>query len=112
MATFQRTIDFVQWGIEDFAVAYIDDVVIYSSSWEDHMDHMSDMFSRISDAWLVVNATKFHFAKSELTYLGYVLGGGVIKPQLEKVEVVSSSPTPTTKKRVRSFLGFVGWYKC
>ncbi len=107
-ATFQRTMDCVLRGTEDFAAAYIDDVVVYSSTWEDHMEHLSDVFSRIHGAGLVVNATKCYLAKPEVSYLGYVLGGGVIKPQVDKVEAVCSCPPPTTKKRVRSFLGLVG----
>lgn len=110
-ATFQRTMDHVLRGTEDFAAAYIDDVVVYSSSWEDHLKHLAAVFSKIRDAGLVANATKCHLAKPEVTYLGYVLGGGVIKPQLDKVEAVRSCPPPTTKKRVRSFLGLVGWYR-
>ncbi len=110
-ATFQRTMDCVLRGTEDFAAAYIDDVVVYSSTWEDHMEHLSDVFSRIHGAGLVVNATKCYLAKPEVSYLGYVLGGWVIKPQMDKVEAVRSCPPPTTKKRVRSFLGLVGWYR-
>ncbi len=98
-ATFQRTMDCVLRGTEDFAAAYIDDVVVYSSTWEDHMEHLSDVFSRIHGAGLVVNATKCYLAKPEVSYLGYVLGGGVIKPQVDKVEAVRSCPPPTTKKR-------------
>ena len=47
----------------------------------------------------------------QVCYLGYVLGGGNIKPQVNKVEAVQGCPPPTTKKGVRSFLGLVGWYR-
>lgn len=105
-ATFQRTMDCVLRGTEDFAAAYIDGVVIYSSSWKDHLEHLSAVFSRIFDAGLVVNATKCHLAKPEVSYLRYVLGGGVIKPQVDKVEAVRSCPPPTTKSFFRSLCLF------
>jgi len=103
--------DCVLRGMEDFTAAYIDDVVVYSSSWEDHLEYLSAVFSRIHDAGLGVNASKCHLEKPEVSYWGYVLGGGVIKPQVDKVEAVRSCPPPTTKKWMRFFLGLVGCYR-
>lgn len=110
-ATFQRLMDQVLRGAENYAAAYIDDVVVHSSTWEEHMAHLKDIFHRIHKAGLVVNAAKCHLAKPEVAYLGYVLGGGLIKPQLSKVEAIQACPPPTTKRGVRSFLGLVGWYR-
>lgn len=110
-ATFQRLMDQVLSGTEDFAAAYIDDVVIYSASWKEHLHHLAEVFRRIQDAGLVVNAKKCNLAKPEVFYQGYVLGGGVINLQVDKVNAVRSCPLPTTKKRVRSFLGLLGWYR-
>lgn len=110
-ATFQRLMDQVLRGAETYAAAYIDDVIIFSSSWEEHRTHLADVFRRISEAGLVVNAGKCQLARPEVCYLGYVLGGGNIKPQVSKVEAVRDCPPPTTKKGVRSFLGLVGWYR-
>ena len=50
-------------------------------------------------------------AQREVAYLGYIIGFGKIKPQLGKVEAMHSFPIPTTKRKVRSFLGLVGWYR-
>lgn len=110
-ATFQRLMDQVLRGAESYAAAYIDDVVIFSTSWADHLKHLADVFRRIQEAGLVVNASKCQLARSEVCYLGYVLGGGTIKPQVSKVDAVRSCLPPTTKKGVRSFLGLVGWYR-
>ncbi len=110
-ATFQRLMDEVLRGAEDHAAAYIDDVIIHSSSWEEHLQHLSDVFRRIQQAGLVVNASKCQLARSEVCYLGYVLGCGTIRPQVSKVEAIRSSQPPSTKKGVRSFLGLIGWYR-
>ena len=110
-ATFQRLMDEVLRGAEDYAAAYIDDVIIHSLSWDEHLRHLSDVFQRIRQAGLVVNASKCQLARSEVSYLGYVLGGGTIRPQVGKVDAIRSAKPPSTKKGVRSFLGLVGWYR-
>lgn len=110
-ATFQRLMDQVLSGTEDFVAAYIDDVVIYSASWKEHLHHLAEVFQRIHNAGLVVNAKKCNLAKPEVSYLGYMLEGGDIKPQVDKVNAVHSCPLPTTKKRVKSFLGLLGCYR-
>ncbi|XP_076844741.1 uncharacterized protein LOC143489530 [Brachyhypopomus gauderio] len=109
-ATFQRLMDEVLKGTEGFAAAYID-VVIYSTSWDEHVQHMQVVLQKIAEAGLTVNPSKCCLAKDSVSYLGYILGGGVIRPQVDKVEAVRRTPVPTTKRRVRSFLGLVGWYR-
>lgn len=110
-ATFQRLVDVVLRGAEDFAAAYMDDIVVFSRSWEEHLRHLNDVFRRIKEAGLVINAKKCHIAKPEVQYLGYVIGAGGIHPQVGKVEAIATTPLPNTKRRLRSFLGLVGWYR-
>lgn len=74
-ATFQRLVDEVLRGVEDYAAAYIDDIVIFSRTWEEHVQHLADVFQRIRAAGLVINAKKCHIAKPEVQYLGYVIWG-------------------------------------
>ena len=110
-ATFQRLMDSVLRGAEAYSAAYIDDVIIYSSTWEEHLQHLSDVFQRIQQAGLVINAKKCQLVRSEVKYLGYVIGGGEIRPQLDKIAAVQSCPPPKTKRQVRQFLGLTGWYR-
>ncbi|XDV38527.1 hypothetical protein PO909_007906 [Leuciscus waleckii] len=110
-ATFQRLVDQVLRGMDDVAAAYLDDIVVFSATWKEHLEHLAEVFDRLQGAGLVANAKKCHIAKSEVSYLGYVLGGGSIRPQVDKVQAILSCPLPSTKKRVRSFLGMAGWYR-
>ena len=110
-ATFQRLMDQVLTGLNTFAAAYLDDIIVYSSSWEDHVRHLGQVFERIRSAGLTINPSKCAIAKTETEYLGYVIGNGIIKPQVQKVEVIRSCPLPQTKTQVRSFLGMAGWYR-
>lgn len=110
-ATFQRLIDHVLRDVGDFSAAYLDDVVVFSQSWEEHKFHLQQVLQRIRAAGLTINPHKCAVAQREVAYLGYVIGFGKIKPQLGKVEAIHSFPVPTTKRKVRSFLGLVGWYR-
>ncbi len=74
--------------------------------------HLEKTLSKIQEAGLTLNVAKCEWAKSETNYLGYHLGNGELRPQVDKVEAVRCSPRPRTKKEVRSFLGLVGWYQC
>lgn len=110
-ATFQRLMDIVLMGTDSFAAAYLDDIVVYSSTWEDHLRHLGEVLQRIHRAGLTIHPFKCAIAKEEVRYLGHALGRGVIRPQKDKVQAVLDCPRPQTKKDVRSFLGLVGWYR-
>lgn len=107
-ATFQRLMDRVLQGCEDCSAAYLDDVVIFSDTWEEHLQHLERVLSQIQQAGLTLNPAKCQWAQAEASYLGYRLGQGEVRPQMDKVEAIRSSPRPCTKKQVRSFLGLAG----
>ena len=86
-------------------------MVIYSAGWDEHVQHVKVVLQKIADAGLTASPSKCNLAKGSVSYLGYVLGGGVMHPQADKVKAVRKTPAPTTKRRVRSFLGLVGWYR-
>ncbi|KAK7930573.1 hypothetical protein WMY93_006968 [Mugilogobius chulae] len=110
-ATFQRLMDKVLEGCEECSAAYLDDVVIYSRTWEEHLTHLRKVLGKIQKAGLTLNIKKCEWAKEEVRYLGYQLGRGEVRPQIDKVEAIRNCPRPRTKKEVRSFLGLTGWYR-
>ncbi|XP_078233603.1 uncharacterized protein LOC144583544 [Pogona vitticeps] len=110
-ATFQRLMDQTLAGLSDFTVAYIDDIGIFSNTWEDHLKHLELVLQRLSAAGLTVKASKCQLGSPEIKYLGHIVGGGVIKPLEAKIEAVRDWPRPNTKKKVKSFLGLVGYYR-
>lgn len=109
-ATFQRLMDQVLFGCDEYACAYLDDIVIYSATWEGHLKHLGEVLERLQSAGLTINPTKCVFAKPETEYLGFIIGNGVIKPQVHKVHALESCPLPQTRKQLRSFLGMAGFY--
>ena len=110
-ATFQRMMDRVLHGLGEFAAAYLDDIVIHSSSWEEHLAHLRAVLERLRAAGLTAKPRKWQFAMAQCVYLGHVVGNGLICPEQSKMEAVEVFPVPETKKQVRSFLGLTGYYR-
>lgn len=67
-------------GTEDFAATYLDDIVIYSATWEEHLQHLQQVLSLVKKAGLTIHPDKCALGREETSYLGYVLGQGVIRP--------------------------------
>ena len=110
-ASFQRLTDTLVRGCEAFAAAYLDDVVIYSSTWRGHIEHLRTVLQRIKDANLTVKLAKCQFGMKECVYLGHVVGNGTVRPETNKIGAVESFPRPETKREVRGFLGLTGYYR-
>ena len=110
-ATFQRMMDRLIQGLEGFTAAYLDDLVIYSSTWEEHLQHLRQVFKRLQEAGLTAKPKKCQFAMNQCKYLGHVVGNGVVQPESGKVNVVNSFAVPEMKIQVRVFLGLTGYYR-
>ena len=110
-ATFQRMMDQLLVECTGYAAAYLDDVVIYSTSWEDHIRHVHSVLQRLRGAGLTIKPKKCQFAMDHCTYLGHVVGNGEVRPEKSKIYAVEHFPTPSTKKQVRAFLGLTGYYR-
>ena len=109
-ATFQRMVNKIVSGI-DGCEAYVDDLIVYSQTWEQHMEQLQQLFKKLSEAQLTVNLLKSEFCHATVTYLGHVVGQGKVKPIKAKVEAIEQYPTPTTKRELMRFLGMVGYYR-
>ena len=103
--------DNVLRGQQSFAHAYLDDIVIFSCDWEEHLAHLRAVFEELREAGLTIKLRKCQFAMEEYSYLGHKIGGGVVQPEQDKVEAVRQYPRPLTKKNVRAFLGLAGYYR-
>ncbi len=111
-ATFQRLMDVLLRPHQPYAAAYLDDVVVHSETWEDHLERLRRVLMELRRAGLTANPRKCHLALDEAKYLGFRVGRGLIKPQENKVAAILSAPRPTSKTQVRAFLGLAGYYRC
>ncbi|XP_077946752.1 uncharacterized protein LOC144388777 [Gasterosteus aculeatus] len=84
---------------------YLDDVVVYSEEWSEHLDRIRALFSRLVDARLTVNLAKCEFAQATVAYLGKIVGQGQVKPVHAKVVAIDKFPVPANKTELRRFLG-------
>ena len=98
-ATFQRLMNKVV-GVLDGCAVYLDDVVVYSDNWSDHIERVRALFDRLAEAHLTVNLAKCEFAKATVTYLGRQVGHGEVRPLLAKVQAIEQYPQPVTKKEL------------
>lgn len=109
-ATFQRLVNLVLHGIPN-CTAYLDDLVIPSSTWADHMRSLRQVFERLASAHLTLNLAKCEFGRATITYLGKEVGCGVVRPVANKVSAIVNFPAPKTRRELRRFLGMVGYYR-
>ncbi|KAI2643088.1 Retrovirus-related Pol polyprotein from transposon 17.6 [Labeo rohita] len=108
-ATFQRLMNRVVTGLEGCAV-YLDDVVVYSQTWDEHLRRLRALFVRLAKAKLTINLVKCEFVKATVTYLGRAVGQGEVCLIREKVHAVDRFSAPSTKKELMRFLGMIGYY--
>ena len=109
-ATFQRLMNTITADLEG-CVTYIDDVVIYSDTWQDHIERLEKFLHRLRDVNLVAKLSKCDFVQAKVEYLGYVIGQGTVVPPHSKVEAICNMPRPESKKGIQRVLGVVGYYR-
>lgn len=91
--------------------SYIDDVIVHSLEWQDHLKTLDELMSRLRKHGLKARPSKCEMGCSEVKLLGHVVGKGMVKPQENKVSAILKAPRPCTKKEIKSFLGHVGYYQ-
>jgi len=109
-ATFQRLMSRVLGGVAN-CKAYLDDIVVYSNTWDEHLTTLSIVFARLLDASLTLNLSKCEFGKATITYLGKQVGQGQVRPVALKVRAITEFAVPRTKRELRRFLGMSGYYR-
>ncbi|CAM4550434.1 unnamed protein product [Lepidochelys kempii] len=109
-ATFQRLVDSLLEGLGEYAVAYLNNVTIFSDSWAEHLEQLQKVFERIRDAGLTVKAKKCQIGLNRVTYLGHQVGQRTINRLQAKVDAIQKWPVPKSKK-LQSFLGLAGYYR-
>ncbi|KAK3532860.1 hypothetical protein QTP70_000258 [Hemibagrus guttatus] len=92
-------------------IAYIDDILIYSSTQEDHVRHIRTVLTHLLQNQLYVKLDKCEFHQTTLTFLGYVLSPGGLGMDQSKVQAVTDWPVLTTIKELQCFLGFANFYR-
>ena len=90
---------------------YLDDIIIFSSNFEEHLEKLQAVFQRLSNNHLKLKGSKSEFFKSQVSYLGHIVSEEGIRTDPSKIEVVKTWPVPKSVKDVRQCFGFTGYYK-
>uniref|UniRef100_A0A1Y1K1B2 Reverse transcriptase domain-containing protein n=3 Tax=Photinus pyralis TaxID=7054 RepID=A0A1Y1K1B2_PHOPY len=111
-ATFQRLLDEILGPeMEEKAFAYLDDIIIISKSFNEHLNILQEVLRRLRENGLQLQIEKCVFCRTELKYLGHVVNREGVRPDPEKVEAIVGMEAPGNVKGVRRFLGVASWYR-
>ena len=110
--TFQRLMNYVlQEFLGKFVAVYLDDIIIYSKTFEQHIDHIGQVFRALRKAILKIKLKKGYFCFPNLAFLGHIMGRNGISPDPTKVEKIKSFPEPQNLKELRGALGLFSYYR-
>ena len=90
---------------------YMDDLVIFSSCWSDHVKHVRKVLMKLREARLTANPAKCRWVGNRMEFLGHLVGEGTMSVPEHRLEALASYSRPVTKKGLRAFLGAVGLYR-
>lgn len=98
-------------AVSEFVAVYIDDIVIYSDSFEDHLRHVDVVLTKLEEAGLTVKESKSVFCRQQISFLGHRISAEGLEPDPVKVEAIQDFPTPRTQRQLRGFLGLCNYFR-
>ena len=111
-ATFQRLMDLVLSGLHwTHCLVYLDDVIVFAPTEEEHLRRLDLVLERISKAGLTLKPSKCHWMKDSVKFLGHIISGKGVMVDPGKINSVSNFPIPKNATDVRSFLGLTSYYR-
>lgn len=109
-ATFQRIINYTIQGLGGVE-SYLDDIVVYSDSWNVHLTSLQKLLDRLSSSGFTINLAKSQFGQGTVSYLGHEVGQGTTRPKTANIQAILAYPQPATRKDLLRFLGMAGFYR-
>ncbi len=110
-ATFQRLINnTLREYLDDFAITYLNDILIYSDDLEMHRSHVHKILRKLNKRALYVKKSKSKFEAKEIKFLDYIIQSGQIKKDSKKTDTVRNWPSPKQVKKVQAFLELMNYY--
>ena len=112
-ASFQRILQGVlrKNNLTDFAVNYLDDVLVFSRTFVEHLEHLKLVFQAIQSAGFKLKFVKCNFALQIIQYLGHSIGPDFIQPLTDNLTAINDFPTPSSRTKIRQFLGKINFYR-
>lgn len=111
-ATFQRFMQrLFSEKLFEILLIYLDDLLVFSKTFEEHLQHLRYVFSTFEKHGLKLKPSKCHLFREEVPYLGHVISAEGVATDPEKISAVRDWPTPSTVKQLQAFLGLAGYYR-
>jgi len=110
--TFQGLMNVVfQKFLRQFLLVFFDDILVYSKSWEEHLDHLKQVLLTLGSNYLFAKRGKCYFALNKVEYLGHFISGSCVSTSPNKIEAMLNWPHTQITKQLRGFLALVGYYR-
>lgn len=111
-AIFQRILRNIlrKYNLSNFAVNFIDDILVFSSSFSEHIDHLTQLLDAIKKEGFRLKFQKCTFASDTAKYLGHIIQNNTVRPIQDNLISIQNFPTPKTQKNIRQFLGKINFY--
>ena len=97
--------------VEDFVSVFVDDILVISKPFEEHLKHLDIVFSKLPQVNLVLNYKKCKFVKFQIKFLGYVISAQDVSTDPEKIQSITGFSTPKKAKDIREFLRLTGYHR-
>jgi transposase InsO family protein len=93
-----------------FALAYVDDITVFSPTFQQHLEHLTIVIDRLTKAGFTINAGKCNFCKPEISFLGHVISNGGVAPDPKRIDAILNYPRPRNTKQLKQFLGVCNYH--
>ena len=103
--------DLIKGETRPFVKVFLDDLIIYSRTWKEHVHHIHLVLQRLEEAGLKISPSKCWYGQPEVLYLGFYISGTSTRPDPKAVSCIDDYPRPTTVKQVQSFLGACNFFR-
>ncbi|KAH3765483.1 Transposon Ty3-G Gag-Pol polyprotein [Pelomyxa schiedti] len=111
-ATYQRGMTQLFQGKQwQYILTYIDDIIVFSHTFEEHMQHLQEVFNCLNDAGVRLKHTKCEFCMEKINFLGHIISKEGIRPDPSKMEAITQFPVPKGVEELRRFLGMTGYHR-
>jgi hypothetical protein len=112
LLAFIRALDIVLGdGLDDNIVTYVNDVVVHSVSFEDHLRHLDTVLEKLATAWFTINAVKCSFCKPQIKFLGHVISSEALLPDVDRIKAILIYPPPRNQKQLGRFQGICNFHQ-
>lgn len=97
--------------VRDYAVVYVDDLIVFSRTFVEHLIHLKSILTKLREAGLTIKRKKSIFCQEEIRFLGHLVSGQGVRPDPERVKAIWEFPLPRTQRQLKSFLGICNFYR-